>query len=77
LLAEANRAHGLNQMQESLKQADSDLAQAEKLYNFVAPLFNGVQLAERVSRERDTAAKSLAEAAQIQSPSPGAIGGNQ
>ncbi len=76
-MAEANRAHGLSQMQDLLKHADSDLAQAEKLYNSIAPLFNGVQMAEKVSRERDTAAKSLAEAAQIQSPEPGASGGNQ
>ena len=62
------RAHGLSQMQDSLKHADSDLAHAQELYNSVAPLFNGVQLAERVSLERDKAAKSLAQAAQIQNP---------
>ena len=65
-MAEANRAHDLSQMQDLLKSADRDLAHAEELYNSVAPLFNGVQLAEKVSRERDTAAKSLAQAAQIQ-----------
>ena len=76
-MAEANRAHDLSQMQDLLKQADRDLAHAEELYNSVAPLFNGVQLAEKVSRERDTAAKSLAQAAQIQNPAADASGGNQ
>jgi serine/threonine protein kinase len=69
-LAEARRAHGLSQMQDSLKHADSDLAHALDLYNSVAPLFNGVQLAEKVSLERDKAAKSLAQAAEILNPTP-------
>jgi len=69
-LAEANRAQGLSLMQDSLKHADSDLAHAEELYNSVAPLFNGVQLAEKVSIERDKAAKSLALAAAAQTASP-------
>jgi eukaryotic-like serine/threonine-protein kinase len=69
-LAEASRAQGLSQMQDSLKHADSDLAHAEELYNSVAPLFNGVQLAEKVSIERDKAAKSLALAAAAQPVSP-------
>ncbi len=69
-LAEASRAQGLGQMQDSLKHADSDLAHAEELYNSVAPLFNGVQLAEKVSIERDKAAKSLALAAAAQTASP-------
>ncbi len=67
-IAEARRAHGLSQMQDSLKHADSDLAHALDLYNSVAPLFNGVQLAEKVSLERDKAAKSLAQAAEILNP---------
>lgn len=71
-LAEARREHSLSQMQDSLKHADGDLAHAELLYNSVAPLFNGVQLAEKVSLERDQAAKSLAQAARIQD----APGGN-
>jgi serine/threonine protein kinase len=71
-LAEAKRAHGLSQMQDDLKRADGDLAQALNLYNSVAPLFRAAQLAERVSLERDQAAKSLAQAEQIQ----GAPGGN-
>jgi serine/threonine protein kinase len=71
-LAEAKRAHGLGQMQDALKHADGDLAHALELYNSVAPLFNGVQLAEKVSDEREKAAKSLAQAAQIQD----APGGN-
>ena len=61
-LAEARRAHGSSQMMDSLKHADSDLAHAEELYNSVAPLFNGVQLAEKVSLERGQAAKILAQA---------------
>jgi len=69
-LAEAKRAHGLGQMQDALKHADGDLAHALELYNSVAPLFNGVQLAERVSDEREKAAKTLAQAAQVQD-SPG------
>jgi Tfp pilus assembly protein PilF len=64
-LAEARRARGLSQMQDSLRHADSDLAHAQELYNSIAPLFDGVQLAEKVSLERDQAAKSLAQAAQI------------
>jgi eukaryotic-like serine/threonine-protein kinase len=63
-LAEAHHAQGLVQMQDALKHADSDLAHAQELYNSVAPFLNGVQLAERVSLERDKAAKSLAEAQQ-------------
>ena len=65
-LAEARRAHDIGQMQDSLKHADSDLAHAQELYNSVAPLFDGVQLAEKVSLERDQAARSLARAAQVQ-----------
>jgi eukaryotic-like serine/threonine-protein kinase len=63
-LAEAHRAQGIAQMQDALKHADSDLAHAQELYNSVAPFLNGVQLAERVSLERDRAAKTLAEAQQ-------------
>jgi serine/threonine protein kinase len=61
-LAGAKRAHDLSQMQDLLKRADSDLAHAQELYNSIAPLFNGVQLAEKVSLERDQAARSLAQA---------------
>jgi serine/threonine protein kinase len=68
-MAEARRAHGLGQMQDALKHADSDLAHAQELYNSVAPLFNGVQLAEKVSLERDQAAKILAQAETAQ-PDP-------
>ena len=71
-LAEANRARGLVQMEDTLKRADSDLAHALELYNSVAPLFNGVALAERVSLERDKAAKTLAQAALTQNTSPDA-----
>ena len=65
-LAAAKRTNNLAQMQDSLKRADSDLAHALELYNAVSPFFNGVQLAERVSLERDRAAKSLALAKQAQ-----------
>ncbi len=63
-LAEANRAQGIAQMQDALTHADSDLAHAQELYNSVAPFLNGVQLAERVSLEREGVAKTLAEARQ-------------
>jgi serine/threonine protein kinase len=69
-LVEASRAHGIAQMQAALQHADGDLAHAQDLYNSVAPFLNGVQLAERVSLERDRAAKSLAEARQA-TPDPG------
>jgi len=64
LIAQAKRARGLSEMQHDLQLAESDLEHAQNLYNQVAPLFNGVQLAERVSLERDDAAKKLAAAAQ-------------
>jgi serine/threonine protein kinase len=67
-VAQAKRARGHQHMQDALKHADSDLAHAEDLYNSVAPLFNGVQLAEKVSLERDKAAKTLAEAEQAAPP---------
>jgi hypothetical protein len=60
-------------MQNSLRNAERDLAQAQELYNSVAPFFNGVQLAERVSLERDKAAKTLAQAEQIQPTASGQI----
>jgi serine/threonine protein kinase len=62
-LAEARRAHEMPQMQDALRKADGDLANALELYNAVAPLFDGVQLAEAVSLERDKAARTLAQAA--------------
>jgi serine/threonine protein kinase len=71
-LAEAKRAHGLSQMQDALRHADRDLAHAQELYNSVAPLFNGVQMAEKVSLERDKAAKSLAQAEQVLANQPDA-----
>ena len=49
---------------DALKRADDDLSKAENLYNAVAPSWDGVKLAERVSAERDRAAKSLAQAQQ-------------
>jgi serine/threonine protein kinase len=70
-LAGAKRARGLTQLQDSLRRADRDLAHAQELYNSVAPLFNGVQLAEIVSLERDKAAKTLAQAEQAAQPDSG------
>ena len=64
-LSSARRAHDLGQMQDSLKRADTDLAHAQELYNAVAPFLHGVELAERVSEERDRAARTLAQAQQI------------
>jgi tetratricopeptide (TPR) repeat protein len=63
-LAAGSRAQGVAQMQDALKHAETDLAHAQDLYNSVAPFLNGVQLAEKVSLERDKAMKSLAEAEQ-------------
>ncbi len=72
-LSAANRTHDIGQMQDALKHADSDLAHAQDLYNSVAPFLNGVQMAEKVSLERDRAAKTLAEARQATAdPQPGA-----
>jgi hypothetical protein len=65
-LAEAKKVHDIGQMQDLLKHADNDLAHAEELYNAVAPLFNGVQMAEMVSLERDSARKTLSAAEKIQ-----------
>jgi len=58
-------------MEDALQHADGDLKKAQGLYNSVAPFLNGVELAEKVSVERDQAAKSLA-AAQLaqQAPQP-------
>jgi tetratricopeptide (TPR) repeat protein len=69
-LAEAKRTRDIARMQDSLKHADGDLAHAQELYNSVAPFFNGVQMAEKVSLERDKAARSLAQASQIQQDAP-------
>jgi hypothetical protein len=67
-LAEANRADGIGHMMDALKRADDDLSKAENLYNAVAPSWDGVKLAEKVSAERDRAAKSLAQAQQASDP---------
>lgn len=69
-LSAAHRTHDIAQMQEALKHADADLAHAQDLYNSVAPFLNGVQMAERVSLERDRAAKTLAEARQATADLP-------
>jgi len=70
-IAEAKRAHDINQMQDALKHADSDLEHAQSLYNAVAPFLKGVQLSEQVSAEREQAQRTLAAAQQAaQPPSP-------
>jgi ATP/maltotriose-dependent transcriptional regulator MalT len=69
-LGEAKRAHDIGRMQDALKHADADLAHAQDLYNSVAPFRNGVEMAEKVSIERDRAAKSLAEAQAAQQIQP-------
>jgi tetratricopeptide (TPR) repeat protein len=61
-LAQARRAHDLGQLQGALQHAEDDLDKAQKLYISVAPAMNGVELAERVSAERDKAMRLLAEA---------------
>jgi serine/threonine protein kinase len=63
-LAEAQRTHDIRKTEDALKHADSDLAHAEELYNSVAPFLDGVQMADKVSLERDKAAKTLAQAQQ-------------
>jgi tetratricopeptide (TPR) repeat protein len=70
-LAEAKRAKENAQMQDAIRKADSDLSHALELYNAVAPMFNGAQLAEAVSLERDKAARILAQgqAAELRNPS--------
>jgi tetratricopeptide (TPR) repeat protein len=69
-LASARRTHDMAQMQDALKRADSDLAHAQDLYNEISPFWNGVELAQKVSDERGHAAKTLAEAQQIQTGEP-------
>ncbi len=70
-IAEAKRAHDIGQMEDALQHADGDLKKAQGLYNSVAPFLNGVVLAEKVSVERDQAAKTLAAAQQAQqAPQP-------
>jgi hypothetical protein len=69
-LGEARRAHDIGRMEDALKHADADLAHAQDLYNSVAPFRNGVEMAEKVSLERDRAAKTLAEARAAQQIQP-------
>jgi serine/threonine protein kinase len=65
-LSSAHHIHDIAKMQDALKHADNDLAHAEGLYNEVSPFWNGRELAEKVSVERDRAAKTLALAQQIE-----------
>jgi hypothetical protein len=70
-ITEAKHAHDIGHMEDALRHADGDLSKAQSLYNSVAPFLNGVELAEKVSVERDQAAKSLAAAQQAQqAPQP-------
>ncbi len=68
LIAAAKRVHDIGQMEDDLKHADSDLAHAQSLYNSIAPFLHGVELAEKVSLERDNASKTLADARQARNP---------
>jgi tetratricopeptide (TPR) repeat protein len=70
-IAVARKAHEIGQMQDALKHADGDLEHAQSLYNAVAPFMNGVELAERMSAERDQARKLLTGAQQAALPDPG------
>jgi len=67
LLASGRRAHDLSVMQDFYKRAESDLSNAEKLYNSVMPFLHVEELAERVSAERDHLGKILAQAELAQS----------
>jgi methylphosphotriester-DNA--protein-cysteine methyltransferase len=70
-MAEAKRAHDINQMQDALKHADSDLEHAQSLYNSVAPFLKGIELSEQVSLEREQAQRTLAAAKQAAQPPAG------
>jgi tetratricopeptide (TPR) repeat protein len=67
-LAEAKRAHDIGKLQDALEHADRDLEHAQSLYNSVAPILKGTELAEKVSQERDEAHKTLTAAQQAQQP---------
>jgi tetratricopeptide (TPR) repeat protein len=69
-IAEAKRAHDINQLQDALKHADSDLEHAQSLYNSVAPFLKGIELAEQVSVEREQTQRTLAAAQQAAQPPP-------
>ncbi|MEP6714711.1 MAG: serine/threonine-protein kinase [Terriglobia bacterium] len=69
-IAAAKRAHDIGAMQDDLKHADADLQHAQELYNSIAPFMGGIELAEKVSLERDSAAKTLAAAQHAQNPAP-------
>jgi serine/threonine protein kinase len=56
------RAHDVNAMKDAIQHAEQDFGQAQALYNQIAPDFNGAELAETVSLEKDEAAKKLAAA---------------
>jgi hypothetical protein len=63
-LASARRAHDIRATQDSLRRAMTDLAKAQDLYNAIAPFQS--EAADRVSTERDRAARILAQAEQAQ-----------
>ncbi|HZL57113.1 MAG TPA: protein kinase [Bryobacteraceae bacterium] len=55
-------ARDIGQMKVALQHAEEDLGHAKNLYDQIAPNFNGAEMADKVSMERDDAAKSLAAA---------------
>ena len=59
-MKQAEKMRDIGQVRDALKHAEADLAHAQELYNSVAPFYNAMQLAERVSGERDSVAKRLA-----------------
>jgi tetratricopeptide (TPR) repeat protein len=67
-IKEGQHAHEIGQMQDALKHAEDDLDKAQKLYSSVAPFLDGLRLADLVSGERDTVAKTLASAQQASEP---------
>jgi hypothetical protein len=68
LMALAQKAHSIDQMEDSLQRADKDLEHAQNRYREVAPFFDGVAMAERMAAEREQAATLVAKAKMAQPP---------
>jgi tetratricopeptide (TPR) repeat protein len=58
-LATAERSRDVGQKQDALQKADSDLSHALTLYNAIAPMPYGAEMAERVLNEREQAQRTL------------------
>jgi hypothetical protein len=69
LIKVAQKAHDIDQMQDSLQRADKDLEQAQNLYREVSPFFDGAAMAERMAAERSQATKII-EAAKLAKEPP-------